>query len=163
MLLELLFAFVSFDVDTETLSVIVELSASVGSTCTTSVKLPDVAPPLMTLLVVQVNEPVPPTAGGVQIHPAGAVIEMNVVFVGIVSVSVIVFDVGCVLTFVTSWVYVMFCPVNVGSGESLSVVISRSGKQASVSVATFDVTLHDALETMTRKYFVLSPDVAVYV
>src|SRR5438270_231659 len=83
----------------------VELSASVGSTCTTSVKLPDVAPPLMTLLVVQVNEPVPPTAGGVQIHPAGAVIETNVVFVGIVSVSVIVADVACVLTFVTSWVY----------------------------------------------------------
>src|SRR5437870_13100147 len=92
-----LFASVSPGVATETLSVIVELSARVGSTFTTNVKLPEVAPPARTLLVVQVNDPVPPTAGGVHVQPAGAAIETNVVFVGIVSVSVVVPDVACVL------------------------------------------------------------------
>src|ERR1043165_5855459 len=95
-------AFVSPVVATETLSVMVVPSATVGSTFTTIEKLPEVAPPAITLLVVQVNDPVPPTAGGVQLQPAGGAMETNVVFAGMVSVRVMVPLVDCVLTFVTS-------------------------------------------------------------
>src|ERR1043165_3693341 len=77
-------------------------TAPVGSTFTTIEKLPEVAPPAITLLVVQVNDPVPPTAGGVQLQPAGGAMETNVVFAGMVSVRVMVPLVDCVLTFVTS-------------------------------------------------------------
>src|ERR1043166_52080 len=82
-------AFVSFGVETETLSVMTVPSATVELTFTTSEKLPLFAPAASVppTFDVHVNEPVPPTAGTpLQVKPVGGVKETKVVLAGIVSV-----------------------------------------------------------------------------
>ena len=53
-----------------------------------TIKLPTLPP--ATLGLVHETVPVPPTAGVVQVHPAGGANDKNVVFVGIVSEKVAV-------------------------------------------------------------------------
>src|SRR3954452_740529 len=90
-LLALFVRFVSFGVETETLSVIVVPLGVVAPTFTTKLNEPLVPPDRMLVFEVQVNVPVPPTAGTpAQVKFAGGVNETKVVFAGTVSVSVMV-------------------------------------------------------------------------
>ena len=68
---------------------------------------------------VAVTPPVPPTAGVVRDHPAGAAIETNVVPVGTPSVNCVTASEGPALS--TVIVYVMLLPAVTGSGESVLV------------------------------------------
>src|SRR4051794_17194724 len=104
-LLALFATFVSFGVETETLSVTVVPLAVVGSVLTTNENEPLVPPAAMTVFDVQVNVPVPPTAGTpVQVKFAGGLNETKVVPAGTVSVSVMVWFVACVAMLVKSCV-----------------------------------------------------------
>ena len=65
---------------------VIEDATTVAGTFTTTMMLADV--PDAMLGFVQVMVPVPPTAGVLQVHPAGAEIDANVVLVGVASVNV---------------------------------------------------------------------------
>ena len=74
-------------VEEETVEVAVIVVAAIEeATFTTTIMLADA--PEAKLASVQVTVPVAPTAGVVQVQPAGAEIEANVVFVGTTSVKV---------------------------------------------------------------------------
>jgi hypothetical protein len=74
-------------VEEETVEVAVIVVAAIEeATFTTTIMLEDA--PEAKLASVQVTVPVAPTAGVVQVQPAGAEIEANVVFVGTTSVKV---------------------------------------------------------------------------
>jgi hypothetical protein len=69
--------------ETLAVSLIAVPDAVPAGTLSTSVKVDD---PTAKLALVQVIVPVPPTAGVVQDHPVGCVIDWKVVFGGVVSV-----------------------------------------------------------------------------
>ncbi len=98
---------------TVTVSLIVVPAAVPAVTFNIKEKLPD---PGAKLGLVQVIVPVPPTAGTVpHVHPAGGVIDWNVVFGGVVCVKVaVVAALGP--AFVTTCVYVMLLPACTGTG-----------------------------------------------
>ena len=106
--------------------VIVEPTVTPAFTSTTMEKLPVVEFAATDPVAVQVIVPVPPTAGTVpHVHPVGAAAETNVVFVGVLCVSVAPMPASALL-FVTVSVYVMSPPVATGLGDSVCV-IERSG------------------------------------
>src|SRR5438270_10195186 len=65
---------------------VIELATTVGATPRTTMMSVEV--PEATVGLVQVIVPVPPTAGVVQVHPAGCEIDWKVVFAGVASVNV---------------------------------------------------------------------------
>jgi hypothetical protein len=71
---------------TDTVPVITVPFAVALLTFTTSVNVPMVNPAMLAL--VQTTLPVPPTGGLRQLHPAGAAIDTNVVFVGTTATTV---------------------------------------------------------------------------
>jgi hypothetical protein len=92
----------------------------------------NVPEPAAKLGLVQVMVPVLPTAGVVQDHPAAGVIEANVVFAGVVSVSATAVAVlGPALA--TTCVYVMLLPACTGTGLSV-LVIERSAELATATL-----------------------------
>jgi len=71
--------------DTDDVAVIVPIATLDGTLSTTTMSA--VLPELRFAVSVQVIVPVPPTAGVVQVQPAGADTDWNVVFVGVASVK----------------------------------------------------------------------------
>lgn len=71
--------------DTDDVAVIVPIATLDGTLSTTTMSA--VFPELRFAVSVQVIVPVPPTAGVVQLQPAGADADWNVVFVGVASVK----------------------------------------------------------------------------
>src|SRR5256714_15398842 len=103
----------------------VVLSATPALTRTTKVNTED---PTAKLGLLQPIAPVPPTDGAVpHVHPAGAVIDLNVVFVGVESDNVAFVAVSGP-EFVTVIVQVMFSPSFTGSGEPV-LGIESSGAE----------------------------------
>ena len=85
--LVLLFAEFGSEVVAETEeAAVIEVAVTVEGTFNTTMMSADVL--AATLGFVHVIVPVAPTAGVVQVHPAGAEIEAKVVFVGVASVNV---------------------------------------------------------------------------
>lgn len=85
---------------------------------------------------LQVIVPDDPTAGVVQVHPAGGEIDWNVVFVGVASVNTTAEDAAGPL-FVMVWVYVMLFPAKTADGVA-EVTRARS---ACVLAATTSVAV----------------------
>lgn len=136
--LVLLFAEFGSDVvaETEEAAVIEAAVTFEGTFNTTRMSADELA---ATLGFVHVIVPVAPTAGVVQVHPAGAEIDAKVVLVGVASVNVApVAAAGPLL--VTVCVYVMSFPGNTFDGVA-TVVSARSAWVAlattSVAVAEF--------------------------
>jgi len=127
-----------------------------------------------TVGLLQLTEPVPPTPGIEQVHPAAEEMETKVVLAGIVSVSTTVVAVsGPSLR--TLIVYVMFPFATAGSGESafrirrlapVDVVVvvavimlfADTGSSAEVTVAVFEMTVPFAVAAFT---FTVSVKVAL--
>ena len=65
---------------------VMDLAVTVAGTFRTTIM--SAATPEATLGLVQVIVPVPPTAGVVHVHPAGAEIDWKVVLVGVACVNV---------------------------------------------------------------------------
>src|SRR5271156_5214343 len=76
--------FTEFDADSVEVAVIAG-ATTVGATFTTTTI--SAVSPTAKLGSVQVTFPVEPTAGVVQVHPAGAITDANVVFAGVASVK----------------------------------------------------------------------------
>ena len=106
-------------VDVDTGWMIVDPLASDGSVVTTKVKLPEPVLGESGSVFVQVTAPVPPTLGVEQLHPAGGVMETNVVPGGVVWVRTTPYAGTIVELLVTLWVNVSWLPAITGSGESL--------------------------------------------
>src|SRR5271165_1181930 len=103
-------------------------------TFSTTVNVPE---PAARLGFVQVIVPVPFTAGVMHDHPAGAEIDWNVVFAGVLSVRLAVVAVlGPLL--VTTCVYVMLLPACTGTGLAV-FVIARSAESATCTVAVAEL------------------------
>jgi hypothetical protein len=96
-------------------------ATTLGATLTTTTIL--AVAPTARLGSVQVTFPVEPTAGEVQVHPAGAKTDWNVVFGGVASVK-LAFVAAAGPLFVTVWVYVMSFPASTAVGEP-AVVSTR--------------------------------------
>src|SRR5439155_453008 len=103
-------------------------SGVLALTCATIVKL--TVAPLAVGPVVQFTVPAEPTAGVVQVQPAGVMIDWNVVPGGSGSVTVTLAAVEGPLLLTTS-VYVRFSPGRAGSGASV-LVIERSAEAMTV-------------------------------
>ena len=113
--LVLLFAAFGSEVVAETdEAAVIEAAVTVDGTLTTTRMFADT--PDATLGLVHVIVPVAPTAGVVQVHPAGAETDWNVVFVGVASVKVAPVAVAGPLL-VTVCVYVMSSPDSTKFGE----------------------------------------------
>jgi hypothetical protein len=98
------------------------IEGALGATCAMSVKT---ALPNARLGFVQVTLPLAPAAGVVQVQPAGAESETNVVPAG--SVSLIVTDCASLgPAFATVIVYVTLAPAATGSGESVIVMLTSA-------------------------------------
>ena len=123
------------EVVAETVDVAVIVDATtVGATLTTTTMSAEV--PDARLGFVQVMGPVPPTAGAVQFHPAGAMTDWNVVLVGVVSTKLTV-EAPAGPLFVTVCVYVMSFPASTVEGAA-AVLRARSD---CVAVATKSVAV----------------------
>ena len=92
---------------------------------------------------VQLTDPVPPTGGVLQLHPAGTPSETNVVFAGIVSVKVLV-KAGFGPLFDTVCEKVMLFPARTGLGDA-EVVTARSVWVAPATVTFAVAVLLDGL------------------
>jgi hypothetical protein len=110
-------------------------------TLTTSGKPADVF--AVIVAKVQLMDPVPPTGGVVQVHPAGTPSETNVVFAGIVSVKVFV-RAGFGPLFETVCEKVMLFPARTGLGNA-EVVTARSVWVAPATVTFAVAVLLDGL------------------
>jgi hypothetical protein len=125
--------------------------ARLAAVWTTSVKLADT--PRASVGRVAVTVPVPPTSGVARLHPAGPVIDTNVVPVGSVSLSCTVCaSLGPLLT--TAIVYVRFVPARIGSGES-TFVTARSARvlTCTLTVAVFGLLPGSVVELVTVAVF----------
>jgi hypothetical protein len=118
--------------DTDEFAVIVP-AATDGATFTTTTMSTD-APTAM-LGFVQFTFPVPPTAGVVHVHPAGADTPWNVVLTGVASVKLTLVAAAGPL-FVIVCVYVMSLPANTSG-----VVAVLSARSACAAVATTSVAV----------------------
>src|SRR5579864_3565436 len=92
---------------------VIVVGATLAGTFTTTIMSADA--PEARLGSLQVTVPVAPTAGVVQVHPAGAITDWNVVFVGVASVKTTPDDAAGPL-FVMVWVYVMSFPAQTRFG-----------------------------------------------
>jgi hypothetical protein len=121
--------------DTVAVSVITVPDAVPGLTRTCSGKLRD-APLATGVADEQLIAPVPPTAGVMQVHPAGGVSDWNVQFAGTFSVNV-GFAAESRPLFLNVCVYVMLLLGCTGSGESVIVTM----RSAYAFVTTFVVVV----------------------
>ena len=147
--------------ETVAVLVIVDPPGAAAMTVTTIVKLPVVELAAMFPLAVQTIDPVPPTAGTVpQVQPAGGVAETNVVFAGVLCVSVALAAATVRLLFVTVSVYVMFAPVATGFGAAATAT-DRSG--VAPTVTTFDASVlfpgvgSDVVELIVAEFVIVVP------
>src|SRR6266852_5332702 len=108
---------------TEAVSEITVPLAVPAFTFTTRVKVPAVEPGMFELL--HTTLPVPPTAGAIQLQPAGEAIETNVAFAGTLATRVALSAaLGPLL--VTICVYVMLLPAATGFGDPAFVTLKSA-------------------------------------